>query len=243
MCSTTLLHTVVVNCNLQSGLDTDSPTTVVLLLQPHLSDGLAAVRVDPEGSRLDHFLWIYLGDGPLHLIYQSPAGCVEQRGHTHEDFSVDMCAEHRVRQDIYIPPHLMSCPCLAAWQKLRRRHRTTHDVSSRAASLILHLQVTTQISPHHGLTHQPANTKTFKWLTTEFNLRATASYNYLSVRLPRTKENIQTQNTHYVNFSFNLQVSGSVPRDHLYAFPRCSIAFGEMWWRSSGVGGQDGVAL
>lgn len=53
-----------------------------MVLLTHLSDGLAAVRVDPEGSRLDHFLWIYLGDGPLHLIYQSPTGCVAQT-HTH----------------------------------------------------------------------------------------------------------------------------------------------------------------
>lgn len=40
----------------------------------HLADGLAAVRVDPEGSCLYHFLWIHLGNGPLHLIHQSPAG-------------------------------------------------------------------------------------------------------------------------------------------------------------------------
>lgn len=77
MYSTTSLCTAVVKCcSLQSGLD----YYVAALLQTHLSDGLAAVRVDPEGSRLDHFLWIYLGDGPLHLIYQSPAGCGGQRG-------------------------------------------------------------------------------------------------------------------------------------------------------------------
>lgn len=40
-----------------------------------LSDGLAAVRVDPERSRLDGLLGVDLGDGPLHLVHQSPARC------------------------------------------------------------------------------------------------------------------------------------------------------------------------
>lgn len=47
-----------------------------ILLAAHLSDGLAAVGVDPKRSSLNGFLGVNLGDGPLHLVHESPARCV-----------------------------------------------------------------------------------------------------------------------------------------------------------------------
>lgn len=82
----------------------------------HLFNGLAAVRVDPEGSCLDHLLWVYLGDVPFHLIYQSPAGCKQHMERTPLALiRVRIVVSWAERQAYrHIPPHLMSCPCLAA---------------------------------------------------------------------------------------------------------------------------------
>lgn len=78
-----VVNTVYLWCSLQWGLNPDY--NVAMLLQPHLSDGLTPIWIDPERSRLDHFLRVYLGNGPLHLVYQSPAGWggeVQQRSDT-----------------------------------------------------------------------------------------------------------------------------------------------------------------
>lgn len=156
-----VVNTVYLWCSLQWGLNPDY--NVAMLLQPHLSDGLTPIWIDPERSRLDHFLRVYLGNGPLHLVYQSPAGWGGEgrcsRGQTPITLGLFFVrAAEAARQIGYSPPHLRSCPCLAAWLELRRRHTSRQCVSRRAASIILPLNA------HILASHRKTNkkTKTFK---------------------------------------------------------------------------------
>lgn len=191
-----------------------------LLLDPHLSDGLAAIRVDPEGSRLDRFLGVYLGDGPLHLIHHPPAGC-GVRPHTHKQTHTDrererntgrvflsFCVHYRQRAAYTqsVPPHLMSCPGRAAWLELRRWHSSTHDVSSRAAPLILHLHVTRQIfftssrasePPLSPLDHHEAETSTI-WRQTRNSSTFHSTYEFPAVFVAATVTLLHAVPSHLV---------------------------------------------
>lgn len=195
-------------------------TDGVPLLQAHLSDRLAAIRVDPEGSRLDHFLRIYLGDGPLHLIYQSPAGCgggrEDRQTDRHTQPSGFFCLLARNRYE-HIPPHLMSCACLAAWLKLRRWNSTTHDANNRTPSLILHLQ----IWPHHRVTHQPAK----QWSEPPSHRELHKSSNYHKVTC------VQKQNTHFSTFHSTHKLLVAFLQSTFtlfYAVPSHSVKYGDV---------------
>lgn len=64
-----------------------------------------------------------------------------------------------VRWSRHLPPHLRSCPCLAAWLELRRRHTTTHGVSRRAASLMLLLNTYIFFQHHTRTDTSPSQKK------------------------------------------------------------------------------------
>ena len=111
-------------------------------MSPYLSNWLAAIRVNPEWSRLDGFLWVYLGDSPLHLIYQGPARYRQHRSsqtwtkRPNERLYMCVCLAS-------IPPHLMSCPWRAPSARVPRSHSSRYVLarthSTRCALLILHL--------------------------------------------------------------------------------------------------------
>lgn len=169
----------------------------------------------PSGLILKDPVWIIFFGSTWEMAHSisstkalQAAGSTED---TRQDFFLSTYDVLNGGGETNIPPHLMSCPCLAAWLKFRRRQTSTHDASRSGASLILHLKA--QISPHHRLTHQlPQQHKHTRELAG--NVSATQLAAFVSDRYNSTQR-LTHGNTRFVNFSFNLQVSGSASRDHL----------------------------
>lgn len=173
----------------------------------------------PSGLILKDPVWItFLGSiwEMAHSIsstraLQAAGGGAEK---THISGFFCLFARHRYA---HIPPHLMSCACLAAWLKLRRWNRTTHDVNNRAPSLILHLQ----IWPHHSVTHQPA--KQGSELPSHRELCKSFNYHDLTC--------VQIQNTYISTFHSTHKFLAAFLQGNFtlfYADPSHSVKYGDV---------------
>lgn len=176
----------------------------------------------PSGLILKDPVWIIFFGSTWEMAHSISSTRALQAAGSTEDTRQDFFPSNvthnvliRGRRNKHIPPHLMSCPCLAAWLKLRRRHTSTLDASRSAASLILHLKKA-QISPQHRLKHRPLQQQTLRRRTRELagNVSATQLATFMSDRY-NSEQRLTHGNTRFDNFSFNLQVSGSASRDHL----------------------------
>lgn len=183
-----------------------------LLLRPHLSDGLAAVRVDPEGPRLDHFLWIYLGDGPLHLIYQSPAGCGNGETHTLTSFHVYVFRTESARTST---SHVLPLSgCVTGAQEETQNH-TRREQQSRV--------------PHLSPTWYNRDLST-DWYTNESFKRLTcagARYTHVFVRVALIKQHFATKTTFHSTYKF-LAVLLETSSTLFHAVPSYSVNCGDV---------------